>query len=298
MEFEKTNRCYSSLRRQDMPTERVARVQREQESVPRWYTEEEWEEEPTKPPELNLQWVELTQQDRREEESELLWPERFSRRHVDEDLKPALRSWGGTYAEAGQLQQRPAPRGGGMFQRDDFQYLDHLPTEGRWVRGYDLANSTERRSPWTVGVKMGVVDGRVIVADVRRYRAGPGEVEQRIHATAEADGRGVTIDIPQDPGQAGKSQKTALARMLHGFVVRSSPESGSKEDRARPLAAQAELRNLYLLRAPWNDAFVSEACLFPNGEFKDQIDAATRAYARLVGRRPPSTPAAPQIIGG
>jgi predicted phage terminase large subunit-like protein len=111
------------------------------------------------------------------------------------------------------------------------------------------------------------------------------------------DGKGVTIDFPQDPGQAGKSQKAHFIQMLHGFKVRSSPETGSKEDRARPLAAQNELHNLYLLRASWNDSFISEACLFPNGNFKDQIDAASRAYARLVAKRPELVGAAPQMIG-
>lgn len=66
-------------------------------------------------------------EDPRQVEGELLWPDRFSRRHLEEDLKPALRSWGGTYAEASQLQQRPAPRGGGMFKRDWFKFVDEIP---------------------------------------------------------------------------------------------------------------------------------------------------------------------------
>jgi phage terminase large subunit-like protein len=40
--------------------------------------------------------------------------------------------------------------------------------------------------------------------------------------------RVVHISLPQDPGQAGKSQVQSLTKMLSGYVVRASPESGDK----------------------------------------------------------------------
>jgi len=228
----------------------------------------------------------LNFRDPRTQLGELLWPERFSAKSVEE-LKLTFRSWGGTYAEAGQLQQRPAPRGGGMFQRKDFQYLDEAPREVlRRVRGWDLAATKDGQGAFTAGVKMSRTrDGKVVVEDVRRGRWGPHEVRTNIRAAAESDGHGVLQDLPQDPGQAGKVQKSDLVALLAGYDAHATPESGSKEDRARPLAAQAEAGNIFLVRAPWNDAFVDEACLFPNGELKDQVDAASRAFGRLIQKR-------------
>jgi hypothetical protein len=55
--------------------------------------------------------------DLRTEPGELLWPERFGRKEIDE-LKVSL----GSYGAAGQLQQRPSPSGGGMFKRHWFLY--------------------------------------------------------------------------------------------------------------------------------------------------------------------------------
>ena len=223
--------------------------------------------------------------DPRKEDGELLWPDRFSRRYIEDDLKPVLRAFGGTYAEAAQLQQRPAPRGGGLFKRTDFQIIDIAPKGGRVVRAYDLAGSTGDRSPYTVGVKIRLTDDkRIIFEDIDRGQWSPFEVEQRMLKNAELDGRDVEIDFPQDPGQAGKAQVAHLAKLLHGYRFTHSPETGSKEDRARPLAAQAESGNVYLLRGPWNDAFIQEAMVFPQGEFKDQIDAASRGYSNLVRR--------------
>lgn len=297
MEYEKKHRCFTSVKRPDTEPEKVTWMQREAEAVPKWYTESELSEERTLPEGYEPDFKTLYPQDRRSEEADLLWPERFSRDHIENDLKPPLRAWGGSYAEAGQLQQRPSPRGGGDFKKEDFQFLTELPKGGAWVRGYDLAASKDRGA-YTTAVKMAIIDRRVIIGDVQRFRLGPGAVEDRIKAIAEVDGPGVVIDFPQDPGQAGKSQKAHFVGMLQGYKVRSNPETGSKPDRARPLAAQCELHNLYLLRASWNDSFISEACLFPNGPFSDQIDGASRAYARLVIRKKQLLGAAPQQIRG
>jgi predicted phage terminase large subunit-like protein len=291
MEYERRHRCYTPVKRKNVPSQRVTRVMQEQDPIPWWAVEGE-----ELPDHYEPKWEELTCQDRRTEEDSLLWPARFTQRHLDEDLKPALRAWGGSYAEAGQLQQRPAPRGGGMFQKEDFNFIDRAPKElSRVVRGWDLA-ATKDAGAWTVGCKMGLHDGKVYILDVQRGRWSPGRVETAYKACCEADGYNVVPSFPQDPGQAGKAQKADIASKLHGYSVHFSPESGSKEDRAKPLAAQAEAGNLYLVRGPWNDVFVNEACMFPNGQFKDQIDAASRAYMRLIMKKPRMVGAAPQVL--
>lgn len=62
--------------------------------------------------------------DPRQTDGELIWPGRFTQRYLDEDLKPSLRSFGGEYAEVGQLQQRPVARGGNMFKRGWWRYYE------------------------------------------------------------------------------------------------------------------------------------------------------------------------------
>lgn len=238
--------------------------------------------------------------DPRTEDGELLWPERFSREEVD-DLKKGLSAWGGSYAVAGQFQQRPAPRGGGMFQQADFKYVDDCPTDvSSRVRGWDLAATSKRENPrasHTVGLRMSKdKEGRIYIEDVRRIQGSDLEVEQLLRQCAEMDSRRVVQDIPQDPGQAGKAQKAALARLLHGYECKFSPETGKKQHRAIPLSAQCEAGNLYLVRGSWNAAFVREACIFPAGD-KDQIDAASRAYARLIMKKPRRIGSAPRVIG-
>ena len=223
-------------------------------------------------------------QDPRTEEGELLWEARFGREGLDKKEK-AMTARGGDYAVASQHQQRPVPRGGGMFKRDNWIYVDAPPEGGgEIVRGWDLAGSKLKTSPWTVGVKMmrAFENDAIYILDVVRIRGEPHEVEALIKSTAKQDGPECVQSLPQDPGQAGKAQKWSYAKLLHGMDFHFSLEANDKEFRARPLAAQQAVKNVYIVRGPWNDAFVGEAALFPGSTYKDQIDGASRGYTYLV----------------
>jgi predicted phage terminase large subunit-like protein len=88
-------------------------------------------------------------------------------------------------------------------------------------------------------------------------------------------------DIPQDPGQAGKAQVRSFVSYLPEFDVKYSTESGDKVLRAEPFSAQCEAGNVKLVKGKWNHDYLDEIGYFPNG-FKDQVDATTRAYNRVI----------------
>ncbi|MFM9746010.1 hypothetical protein ACKI2C_51510, partial [Streptomyces brasiliscabiei] len=81
------------------------------------------------------------------------------------------------------------------------------------------------------------------IANVVRGRYGTDERDAIMLNTARRDGVETRISIPQDPGQAGKSQVLYLTRALSGFSVETSPETGDKVTRAQPLAAQINVGN-------------------------------------------------------
>jgi len=210
-----------------------------------------------------------------------LWPEKYGidtlaqiRRTVGE------REWAALY------QQRPAPLEGGLFKPDKITIIDAEPAGVEWVRGWDLGATASGGDP-TAGGKIGrMPDGRFVIGDMVRDQASAEDVVAMIKATASRDGCHVPIDLPQDPGQAGKSQVAFLTRELAGFNVRSSPETGSKTLRAEPLAAQVNVGNVLMVRAHWNAALMDELRVFPNGAHDDQVDALTRAFAKFYA---PST---------
>lgn len=252
--------------------------------------------------------------DPRRKEGELAWPERFPREALDGTLYPQLRAVGGDYAIAGQMQQRPSPRGGGMFAREDWRYVraDEVPFSRCTppVRGWDFA-ATERKKRGGAAARSAAAKmvlgppphdpqgerTAVYVLDVTAGWWSPGQLHRRMLALAKADGTTCEQSVPQDPGQAGKDQVHSIRRRLAGFTVHASPEQGDKVTRAGPLATQVEGHNVYLVEcSTWNSDFVAEGASFPRGRLKDQIDAASRAYARLLRRPVPDTLAAPQVI--
>lgn len=218
--------------------------------------------------------------DPRKEDGELLFPERFPEKQQTETEEDMM-SQGGEYAVAGQMQQRPAPRGGGMFKVDEIHYVDVAPAGGKEARGHDFAGSIKKDSPYTASVKGKIVDGNLYITDVQRFRKKIYEAEGQVVAICRADGRAVRQSLPQDPGQSGLSQKSNLGARLIGLDFVFSPESGAKEDRAIPFASYVNVGKVYLVKAPWNKAFVAEMSTFPRGKFKDQVDAASRMFTEL-----------------
>lgn len=120
-----------------------------------------------------------------------------------------------------------------------------------------------------------------------RGQYGVDERDQILRNTAQADKRQTKISIPQDPGQAGKSQVLYLTRQLAGFSVSDTPESGDKITRAEPFAAQVNVGNVLLLDdGTWDTkALIAEMRLFPNGKHDDQVDALSRAFMELIPQR-------------
>lgn len=218
--------------------------------------------------------------DPRKEEGELLDPVRFPP-HVIERDKKAM----GPYAWAGQMQQRPAPRDGGMFPVDRFQIIDHMPPADQIaasIRYWDKAG-TAGGGAFSAGVLMHRLrDGRFCVSDVSRGQWSILDRESRIKQTAQIDGKGVEIRIEQEPGSGGKESAEATIRNLAGFTVKADRPTGDKELRAQPYAAQVQGGNVLLVRGAWNRPFMDEHEMFPNGKFKDQVDAAGGAFSALA----------------
>lgn len=158
----------------------------------------------------------------------------------------------------------------------------------QWVRCWDLAASekTEKGDPaYTAGVLMGKrKNGRYVVVDVINKQMNASDVRQTIWLTAQADRakyKRVRVRIPQDPGQAGKDQAQSYIKLMSGFDITAVPESGSKVERATPMAAQWQAGNFDIVQADWNDSYLHQLENFPDWKFKDMVDASANAFTEL-----------------
>ena len=206
---------------------------------------------------------------------EALWPE-----WEDQAALERKRLAMGDRAWAALFQQSPRVPGGRLFQVGRVAVTEaRLP--GVAVRAWDLAASVG--GDWTAGVRLArSAEGTFQVQDVIRLKGGPEQVVQAIRQAAERDGPEVAVGLPQDPGQAGRSQVAFLAARLAGWRVVSSPESGAKATRAMPVASQVNAGTVSLLKGTWNAAFLAELEDFPGGACDDQVDALSRAFGMVA----------------
>jgi predicted phage terminase large subunit-like protein len=224
-------------------------------------------------------------------EGAALWPEERG-----EDWLTEKREELGEYGFASLVQGRPRPREGGMFKWAWWQLLDAVPAQGPMIRYWDLAGTQPKGGGHDPDYSAGALlcrlpDLRTAVVDMARFRKSVAARDADIEALARADlaaypGR-VRWWIETEAGIAGADRTADVVRRLQaaGMPVSTEHPTGSKINRAEPLASAVEAGNVLLCPGPWRDALRSEAADFPAGSHDDQIDATAGAFVKLAIRR-------------
>jgi predicted phage terminase large subunit-like protein len=228
--------------------------------------------------------------DPRAAEGLLLCPEQFSEEAVA-GMEKAL----GAYGSAGQLQQRPVPRQGGMFKASYFnQRVRAAPFEAQRVRYWDRA-ATQEGGCYTAGTLLArSAEGNWYVEHVVHGQWEPDTRDEQIVAAAKRDRARYgphhepVIWIEHEPGSSGVDAYKHTARQLAGFRVGADRPTGAKEVRAEPWASQCAAKNVYLVEdGTWDvPGWIDEHCHFPLGKLKDRVDSASGAFGKLVNGRP------------
>ncbi len=231
--------------------------------------------------------------DPREEEGELLFPERFP----EEDLE-LIESELGARAYAAQYQQRPTPKGGNIFKETDFKYYtteDH-PIPG--VPTIQLSKLDHQIQSWDCTFKE-TANGSYVVGQVWAQTRGKqdlyllDQVRDRWGLTGTCDAlKGLTVKWPRayrklvENKANGPAVEDALRDKVTGIVL--VEPGGGKEERAHAAEPTVSGGLVWLPHkaiAPWVVGFVSEATQFPVAARDDQVDTMTQAIyiSRLAG---------------
>lgn len=182
------------------------------------------------------------------------------------------------------------PAAGLFFPRSALpELLETVPNDVvRWVRGWDLAatDTDEGGDPaYTASVLLGKRrNGRYVIADATNHRLKAEKVRNLVKQCAVSDKgkyKRVRIRLSQDPGQAGKEQAESYIKMLAGFNVTAVKESGDKQSRAEPFAAQWQAGNVDVVAGPWTEALLGQYESFPESKFMDMVDAGSNAFNEL-----------------
>lgn len=224
----------------------------------------------------------------------LLDPVRFPR-HVLNEQRMLM----GQYAYEGQFIQKPIPPGGSMFREEYFsRRVKAAPYNARRRIIY-----VDRASTLSAGCNSAFVamciseDGNYYVEECVTGQWEPLERNQKLRSFAlkyrsKYQPKPVEIWIEKEGGASNKESMQSISRALAGFSVREHNVSrAGKEDRADPWSSMLAAGNVYIVEDPSNlwdiNAYIKEHISFPQGEFKDRVDASSGGFAILTGGHKP-----------
>jgi predicted phage terminase large subunit-like protein len=231
--------------------------------------------------------------DPRTKEGELMFPERFGENQVAE-LEQTL----GSYGTAGQLQQRPAPRGGGILKEAWFRYYTVQPQLDFRMIHVDTAQKTEEKHDFTVVQCWGrSVTGEAVLLDQIRDKWEAPELLVQARAFwlkhKAKTGAPLRAMMVED-----KASGTGLIQTLRreGVAILPVQRSKDKVSRGYDAAPFIESGNVLLpMDAPWLSDFLAEAAAFPGGAHDDQMDPMFDAIANTQAAPAPKPQAAAPI---
>jgi predicted phage terminase large subunit-like protein len=220
-------------------------------------------------------------QDPRVKEGEILCPERFGDREV-QDFKEQ-----GPYVFSGQYQQSPTPTEGGIFKKSWLRHYSpsHIgkayycgkdliyPTDGLTFMTVDLAASKRESADYTVMATWAIVNGQLLLLDLIRERLEGPEILSRMSETCHKyQASFVAVE--------SVGFQLALCQLAYqaGVPIREMKADHDKVSRAIAATPAFAAGNVWLPQhAHWLDEYVHELLMFPNGEHDDMVDAT--AYA-------------------
>ena len=214
--------------------------------------------------------------DPRTEDGELMDPVRFPESEVKNQEKVL-----GTFGAAGQLQQRPSPRGGGIVRRDQFKFYrsSELPAVFDMViDSWDCAFKDTNTSSYVAGGKWGRVGVRkYLITQVRERMTFQATLAALLALREHAEYPTPNGVLVEDKAN-GPAVINTLQMKVSGLVA--IEPRGSKFARASAVSPQIEAGEVWLPdpnEQPWVESFLSEWCAIPGNAYWDQVDQASQA---------------------
>ncbi len=226
--------------------------------------------------------------DPRTEEGELLTPERY-----DEASVSRLERQLGPFQAAGQLQQRPEPKGGGIIKRDYWKdwESENYPSVSYVLASIDTAYTTKEENDYSAMTVWGVFEDdhevpRVMLMNAWRAKLEFHELVEKIAATNKK----FKVDHLLIENKASGLSVAQEIRRVYGYedwsVQLIDPKGQDKVARAY------SVQHLFaddLVYAPthfsWADMVITECASFPKGKNDDLVDCCTQAlrFLRTTG---------------
>lgn len=219
--------------------------------------------------------------DPRKEEGELLWPAYKNEEEVSRQEKEM--GGAGCAVVAAQLQQRPAPAKGLIFEKGWFQHYKVLPeTFDYVVDSWDCTFKDTEKSDYVVGQRWGRKGSKFYLIARVRGRWSFTKTLSEIKAFLARPELPKPVAVLVEDKANGAAVIDTLGREIPGFVA-VNPEGG-KVVRAQAVTPLYEARNVWHpdpSLEPWIDEHEAELLTFPKGKNDDSVDSETQALNYL-----------------
>jgi predicted phage terminase large subunit-like protein len=250
----------------------------------------------------------LGYEDPRDDPGELLFPERFPLAIVERDEKAM-----GPYATAGQFQQEPVPRGGGVIKREYWQLweAEAFPNMEYVIAALDTAYTTKTENDLSALTIWGVFSGGDQKAQATRTISPDGEVISAIKRTYSEEHPKVMLMWAWQE----RMELHDLVKKVEETMRRFKVDKLLIENKAAGISVSQEIRRLYghedwavqlvdpkgqdklarlysiqhlfaegMIYAPdrsWADMVINQTAVFPKGKHDDLVDTVSMGVRHL-----------------
>ena len=216
--------------------------------------------------------------DPRTEDGELLWPER-----IDDKTLSSLEKSLGSYASAGQLQQRPMPKGGGILKSEWWVPWEkkELPEIEYVLQSWDTAFSTKEKTSYSARTTWGVFREKgmmcALVLEMWYDRVSYPDL-RKLAQEAYNDWEPDAVLIEKKASGQSLLQDLRMA----GIPVLEYMPDRDKEARAHAPSALLEDGRIYFpFDKKWAKNLIDICAAFPATDNDDIVDTCTQAWLRL-----------------
>ena len=227
----------------------------------------------------------------------LLWPERFTA-EILSDLKRQL----GEYGTSGQLQQRPAPVGGGIIKVKHFQKWpasEKFPAMNYVVMSLDTAFTERTQGDPTACIIAGIFDYKqrdcLMILDCWTEHLGYPALRKRVmddwqeHYGVRDEQKGHRPDVALVEAKGSGLSLLQDLRQSNVPVVSYNPGNADKISRAHQVAPIVELDCVYVPESrkrpnefmTWAAPMLDQLTKFPAAEHDDLVDSFTQLIIML-----------------
>jgi predicted phage terminase large subunit-like protein len=217
-------------------------------------------------------------EDPRSELGELMWPEKF-----DEKSISAMKAQMNPYSYAGQMQQRPVPREGGLIKLSEIKYYKELPEVKRYYWSWDLAVKTGQYNDYSVGQYWAECENGHYLVYMFRQKVEYPTLRQHLKMLCEQYRASEVLIEEKSSGEPLIQELKKHSSLPIISIIPGRDIPGSKEERVIMCSPLFEAGKIYIPeKAEWISGLVEEWVRFPKSAHDDTVDAMSQYLCRRI----------------